>query len=126
MNLKRYFLLFASSTVSIIALLYGVSPSWFARTFLAITNLDAGVAHILRAIMGLYLAFGLFWSIAAFNAKFRDAAILTTIFFSGGLVSGRLLSLGIEGMPAPLLCLYLFMELGLVPVALWVYRLPDK
>jgi Na+-driven multidrug efflux pump len=124
-RIKKYYLVFAFAAVSVIALLYGVAPDWFARTFLDVPSLDADLAHILRAVMGLYLALGLFWLYAAFQDAYRNAAILTTIVFCAGLVSGRLLSLAIEGRPAPLLLLYAFMELALVPLGLWVLRRPD-
>ena len=123
MAIKKLFLIFAFLCVSMIALLYGVSPSWFATTFLAISALDPNIAHILRAVMGLYLALGLFWLYAAFHEKLRNTAILTTIIFSAGLVSGRLLSFLIDGKPSPLLLTYAVLELSLIPIAIFIYRL---
>lgn len=125
MHMKQAYLIFAFVAVSIIALLYGVSPDWFARTFLGVNALDANLAHILRAVMGLYLALGLFWLYAAFHRHLRDAAILMTVVFCAGLVSGRLISLVADGRPAPLLLLYVAMEFALVPLGLWVFRQPD-
>ncbi len=125
MNIKKYFLIFAFSAVWVIALLYGVSPLWFARTFLGVSELTLDVAHILRALMCLYLALGLFWLFSAFSARYRNAAVLTTLIFSGGLALGRVISLFADGQPSPILMLYLVMELVLVPVAYWVYRLPE-
>ncbi len=89
MKIKKYFLIFAFCAVSIIALLYGVSPRWFAVTFLGIPELDIDFAHILRSVMGLYLGFGLFWLFAAFSDRYRNAAVLTTVIFSAGLVVGK-------------------------------------
>ena len=123
MAFKKLFLIFAFICVSMIALLYGVSPSWFAATFLTISALDPNIAHILRAVMGLYLALGLFWLYAAFHEKLRNTAILTTIIFSAGLVSGRLLSFLIDGKPSPLLLTYAVLELSLIPIAIFIYRL---
>jgi hypothetical protein len=125
MKLKKYFLIFAFFAVSVIALLYGVSPNWFSRTFLDVQTLDRDVTHILRAVAGLYLALGCFWLYAAFDARFRNAAVLTTALFAGGLVAGRLVSLVLDGRPSPLLMLYAVIELGLVPIAIWVFRRPD-
>jgi hypothetical protein len=125
MQIKKLYLIFASCAVSIIALLYGVSPNWFARTFLDVRQLDADLAHILRAVMGLYIAFAIFWLFAAFHDGYRNPAILTTVVFCGGLVSGRLISLFAEGRPAPLLILYIFMEFALVPLGYWVFKRPD-
>ena len=125
MNIRQLFLVVAFVLVSVIALLYGVSPQWFGRTFLDLPQLDPNIAHILRAVMGLYIALGLFWLYAAFHAPFRNAAILTTAIFSGGLVAGRIVSLFNEGLPAPLLVFYIAAELLLAPVAWWVYRLDE-
>ena len=125
MNIKKIFLIIAFSLVSVIALLYGISPAWFARTFLDIPQLDHNIAHILRAVMGLYLALGLFWLYAAFHAPFRNVAVLTSALFAGGLVTGRLISLLADGAPAPLLIIYLLAELALAPLAYWIYIQDD-
>ncbi len=125
MHIKQAYLIFAFVAVSIIALLYGVSPDWFARSFLDVNDLDSDLAHILRAVMGLYIGLGLFWLYAAFHPRFRDAAIIMTIVFCAGLVSGRLISLVVDGRPAPLLLLYIAMEFALVPLGLWVFNQPD-
>jgi hypothetical protein len=125
MPIKKAYLIFAFVAVAIIALLYGVSPAWFARTLLDIPQIDVSAAHILRAVMGLYLALGLFWLYAAFHQPYRDVAVLTTILFCAGLVSGRLVSLLADGRPAPLLLLYVGMEFSLVPLGLWVLKRPE-
>ena len=125
MTIKKCFLLFAVLAVSIIALLYGVSPQWFAQTFLNVPVISLDVAHILRAVMCLYLALGLFWLFSAFSDKYRNAAVLTTVIFAGGLVSGRIISLFADGQPSPILVVYIAMELTLVPIAIWVFRLPE-
>jgi hypothetical protein len=67
MSLKKAFLMLAFAIVSIIALLYGIDPPWFARTFLGADDLNVSFAHILRAIMCLYLALGCFWLFSAFS-----------------------------------------------------------
>ena len=99
MKIKKAFLIAAFIIVSFIALLYGVNPQWFGRTFLNLPQLDPKIAHILR----LDLALGLFWLYSAFNQKYRNAAVLITMIFSGGLVTGRIISYFKEGQPAPLL-----------------------
>jgi len=126
MQIKKAFLIGAFVAVTIIALLYAVSPTWFAATFLGVTDLNLNFAHILRAIAGLYLALAAFWLYAAFNDKYRDAALLTTILFAGGLAAGRCVSLILDGQPAPVLLIYLAMEFAVVLVAYWVFRLPER
>ena len=125
MNLKKAFLILAFAMVSIIALLYGIDPRWFARTFLGVDDLSVNFAHILRAVMCLYLALGCFWLFSAFSDAHRDTAILTTILFAGGLVIGRVLSFIIDGQPAPLLILYAALEFKIVPIAWWIYARPE-
>ena len=125
MKIKQLFLILAFLVVSIIALLYGISPSWFARTFLNLPELSVDFAHIFRAVMTLYLGLGLFWLFSAFNEKYRNSAVLTTVIFAGGLVIGRILSLLVDGRPSTILLVYAALELALVPIALLVFRLHD-
>ena len=125
MKIKKAFLIAAFIIVSFIALLYGVNPQWFGRTFLNLPQLDPNIAHILRAVMCLYLALGLFWLYSAFNQKYRNVAVLTTMIFSGGLVTGRIISYFKEGQPAPLLIFYIAAEFALTPLAYWVFTLEE-
>jgi len=124
-DIKKKFLIFAFLAVVPIALAYGVSPNWFASTFLGIEALDMNIAHILRAVMCLYLGLGLFWLYSAFNENYRNPALVTIIVFTGGLVIGRLISLLADGQPAPILILYIGLEFVLVPLAFWVLRQPE-
>jgi hypothetical protein len=124
-NIKKWYLVFAFFSVVTIAALYAVNPVWFARTFLGMPELNRDFAHILRAVAGLYLALGAFWLYAAFHPPYRAVAVLTTALFAGGLLAGRLLSLVLDGWPSPLLVFYMVLELGLAPIALWVYRRAD-
>lgn len=125
MDLKKAYLVLACALVCVIALLYGVSPDWFSRTFLGIDNPGTSFAHILRAVMCLYIALGGFWLAAAFSPGLRNTAILTTMLFAGGLCAGRLVSFMIDGQPAPLLVFYAGLEFAILPIAYWLYRRPD-
>jgi uncharacterized protein DUF4345 len=125
MKIKQYFLILAFVVVSIIALAYGISPSWFASTFLDVNETSVDFAHILRAVMCLYLGLGVFWLFSAFSDKYRNTAVLTTIIFAGGLVIGRVFSFILDGQPSPLLIVYGILEILLVPVAYWVFVRPE-
>lgn len=125
MLIKKLFLLVAAATVAIIALLYGISPQWFAQTFLEMDSLDLNIAHILRAIMCLYLGLAAFWVYAAYHAPYRNTAVLTTMIFAGSLVTGRLISVIADGQPATLLIVYITMEFVFTPLAYWVFKLPE-
>jgi uncharacterized membrane protein len=104
MKLKKALLVTAFLTVSVIALLYGVSPQWFFESFLINSNSPSvDQAHILRAVMMLYLGLGLFWLYCAFTDKYRDAGVIVLAVFCGGLVTGRLLSVFVDGVPSPIL-----------------------
>ena len=126
MRTKSAYLIMVSVAVTIFALLGGTSPRWYAATFLGITDLNLNIAHILRALAGLYLALAAFWLYAAYHDKYRDAAILTAILFAGGLAAGRCVSLIADGQPAFMLMTYLAAEIGVVLVGYWVFRLPDR
>jgi len=125
MQIKKAFLIFSFVAVTIFGLLYGISPTWYAANFLGITDLNPNVAHILRAIAGLYLALAAVWLYAAFIDKYKDAAILTAILFAGGLAAGRCVSLIFDGQPAPVLLIYGAMEFAVVLVGYWVYTRPE-
>ena len=126
MILKKSLLILSFLTISTIALLYGVSPQWFFESFLIDSQAPTvDQSHILRAVMGLYIALGLFWLYAAFNNKFRDAGILVLAIFCGGLVTGRILSVIIDGLPSSIMIVYIFMELSLVPICVWLLRQED-
>ena len=123
MQLKKVLLILSFVTICIIALLYGISPQWFFDTFL-LTSQDPSIdqSHILRAVMRLYIALGFFWLYCAFSDKYRDSGIIVLAVFCGGLVAGRILSVIVDGIPSPILILYIFMELSLVPVCIWLMR----
>ena len=126
MQLKKGLLILSFFTISAIALLYGVSPEWFFGAFLVDSqppNIDQ--SHILRAVMMLYIALGLFWLWSAFSDKYRDAGLLVLCIFCGGLVAGRILSVVVDGVPSPILLLYIAMELGMVPICIWLLRRGD-
>jgi hypothetical protein len=126
MILKKGLLIISFVTITTIALLYGVSPQWFFQTFLVDSEAPiVDQSHILRAVMMLYITLGLFWLYCAFSAKFREVGIIVLALFCGGLVAGRILSVIIDGMPSPILILYIFMELSLVPACIWLLRRKD-
>ena len=87
--------------------------------------LNLNVAHILRVIMGLYLGFGLFWLFSAFHEKYRNTAVLTSMVFTASIACGRIISILIDGRPAPFLFFALFAELGLAFAAYWVFKRPE-
>ena len=108
-----------------IALLYGVAPHWFALKFLCVPELDIDLALISRAVICLYLALGLCRLFAAYSDKFRNTAVLTAGIFSAALMRGRIISFFVGGQSSPLLAHYISLVFVLVPVAYWVFKLPE-
>jgi hypothetical protein len=124
MTLKQVFLIGACASVIAVALCYGLAPSWFARAFLGIGELPTDIKHVLRAVMGLYLALGLYWGWAAFNREQADAAVVSILVFNAGLLAGRVVSIVADGMPAMIFLAYAAIEFTVLPVACWVLRRP--
>jgi len=77
---------------------------------------------MLRAITGLYVGFGVFLFICALSDKHRDTGLLSAIFFASGIFLGRLFSFVMDGRASDLLSFYAVLEVGLIPVAIWVYK----
>ena len=123
MQLKKGLLILAFVTICVIGLLYGVSPQWFFENLLANSQAPSiDQTHIMRAVMMLYIALGLFWLYSAFSDKYRDAGIVVLGVFCAGLVTGRIISVVVDGTPSPVLILYIVMELSLVPICIWLLK----
>ena len=93
-------------------ILYGFEP-----------NEPNGV-HIFRGVMGLYLATTGYWAIGARHARWRDGATMSAVLFMFGLAAGRAISLLIDGIPEPLLWVYLLLEIAFGAWGLAVLRKP--
>jgi len=127
MNLKKGLLIFSCFAVSSIGLLYGICPNWFFDTFLIDSQPPSiDQAHILRAVMMLYISLGLFWLYSAFSDKYQDAGIVVLGVFCAGLVSGRIISVIVDGIPSPLLIAYIAIELSMVPLCIWLLKRQDS
>ncbi len=124
-SIKKYYLILAALVTCAIGSVYGMYPEWFARHLLGMSAVDLNFIHVLRAFMGLYFAFALFWFLSAFSARHRNTAVLTTAVLIGGLAAGRTVSIILDGWPANLLTFYTGAEVVLALVALGIYRLPD-
>lgn len=123
MNLKKALLVLSFGTITVIGILYGVAPDWFFKSLLNAPQAPSiDQSHILRAVMMLYLALGGFWLYCAFSDRYRDAGVTVLAIFCGGLASGRILSIFVDGVPSTILLIYLGMELGLVPICIWLLK----
>lgn len=110
-NLQKILLLSAAIGLIPVAFSYGLIPEKSMGYLYDISVSEINLTHILRAVMGLYLAMVLFWLIGAFNTQIRQAAIYSLIIFMLGLAFGRIISLIVDGVPNSLLLIYLALEL---------------
>ena len=122
MNKQSLFLLAASVGLVPIALGYGAAPTISMPTLYQVDVDSVGAAHVLRAVMGLYLGMVVLWVTGAFNESMRLPALWSLIVFMLGLAAGRALSLVLDGMPSPLLLIYLLLEIGFGAVGLYLVR----
>ena len=122
MNKEQWFLCLAAVGLTPIALAYGLAP---AVTVPALYNIEVdavGTAHVFRAVMGLYFGMVVFWLLGIKQDALRSGALWSVAVFMLGLAAGRTVSLVLDGMPAPLLVLYLVLELGFGLVAVLLLR----
>ena len=110
-KLQKSLLLFVGIGLTPIALSYGLIPEKSLDYLFNISVSEINLAHIFRAVMGLYLALIVFWFIAAFNIQLRLAALYSLVVFMLGLAAGRILSVIVDGVPHWLLLVYLALEL---------------
>ena len=72
--------------------------------------------------MGLYLAMVVFWVMGARNDALKVPALYSVVVFMLGLAAGRAVSLVLDGMPNPLLAVYLLLEIGFGVVGLMLVK----
>jgi len=113
MKIRQIFLLITAIGLIPVALSYGLMPQKSLSYLFNISVSNTNGIHIFRAVMGLYLALALFWTIGAFKVQVRQAALYSLIVFTLGLAAGRLLSFVVDGMPHWLLVVYFLVELSL-------------
>ena len=111
MNKKSFFLIFVASGVFMISLSYGIVPDVTLSYLYGIEVDSINLSNIFRAVMGLYVAFVIFWITGAFNDSLKIPALWSLIIFMAGLASGRFLSLIIDGIPHPLFVLWMLLEI---------------
>ena len=112
MDKQSWFLVIAAAGLTPIALAYGAMPSASVPALYGVAVDNVSAAHIFRAVMGLYLAMAVFWLVGARRETLRLPALYSVIVFMLGLAAGRAFSLVVDGMPSPLLFVYLLLEIG--------------
>ncbi len=112
MTRESIFLLLAAVGLTPIALSYGLVPQASLSFLFDIQVSSINSMHIFRAVMGLYLALVIFWIAGARRDSLTLPALWSLTVFMLGLAAGRTVSIAVDGMPHPLLIVYLLLELG--------------
>jgi hypothetical protein len=99
-----------------VAVIYGFHPN----LLLEMDFLTHDEQNFAKAVMGLYLAFALFWAFGIMNKSYLKSAIVSNCIFMLGLALGRLLSVFIDGWPSAFFSLGIFGELILGLYGLFV------
>jgi hypothetical protein len=115
-------LLLSSVIVIAAAFVYGLSPSTVLPKLFDFQVQTPDLSNVFRAIMGLYLAFALFWIVGMLNPSLWKAATLSQVLFMGGLTLGRILSLLFDGVPSMLFALGTIGELILAVFGYYQFR----
>lgn len=112
MKKESVFLVVAAIGLTPIAMAYGVVPDMTLPFLYDVDVNNVSTAHVFRAVMGLYIAMIIFWLSGARREALTVPALWSVVVFMLGLAAGRAISLAVDGMPAPLLAVYLVLELG--------------
>lgn len=110
MDAERLFLLISAAGLTPIALSYGLTPAVMVPMLYGIEIDSVNVAHVFRAVMGLYLAMVVLWILGSRQDTLRRPALISVFVFMTGLAAGRVLSLVLDGMPGGIFILYLLLE----------------
>lgn len=116
--IKNLHLLLSSFIIIPIGLVYGFDPN-----LLFDINLNSVDEHnVFKAVMGLYIAFGILFILGIFNTKFWKSATITNVFLMFGLALGRIISLFSDGIPSTIFCVGILGEIVLGTFAIYQYN----
>ena len=118
----RLFLIICAVGLVPIALGYGAKPAASLEPLFGITVDKTNLAHILRAVMGLYFGMVVIWLWGAFDQSLTQPALVCCAVFMLGLAAGRLLSFILDGRPHWLLMVYAVLEIVCGIAAIYLYR----
>ncbi|HQX02968.1 MAG TPA: DUF4345 domain-containing protein [Flavobacterium sp.] len=104
------------------ALFYGLFPNVTLPVLFDFEVQSTDLKNVFRAILGLYLAFSALWVLGILKSDFWKMATLSNFIFMIGLVSGRMLSMVLDGIPSPAFSYGIIGELILAIFALYQYR----
>ena len=95
-SVKNLHLIIGSNIVIPAGLCYGLAPDWA----FGITDTSPTLHSVLKAVMGLYVAFALFWIVGIVKSNYWEPATWSSLLFMWGLVVGRIVAWILMGMSA--------------------------
>ena len=101
-KIKNLHLSISALIVFSIAFVYGLLPQQLLPNPFDFEHISTDLANILKATMGLYIAFALFWLLGIYNQKYWYTATVSNALFMLGLGFGRAISCTIDGLPSPI------------------------
>lgn len=81
-----------------VSFVYGGNPSSFLPYVFGFEVEALDLKNILRAIMGLYIAFGGYWILGILKPEHWYGATISNVLFMAGLAFGRLISTLFDGV----------------------------
>lgn len=96
--------------------------AFFPDTLFELNPKTTDEHNFYKAIMGLYVGFSVLWLMGIYNIKYLKTALLSNVIFMLGLGLGRLLSIGIDGVPTNAYVYGTLAELFLGVYGLWVLK----
>jgi len=115
---KHTHLAISSFVVFPVSLIYGFAPEVFFK--LSVNTIDE--QNILKAIMGIYIAFAILWVLGISKPKFWKIATVSNFIFMFGLAFGRIVSMIFDGIPSLLLLFGVVGELVLGCYGIYIYQ----
>jgi len=115
--LQKLLLSVMAVSLPAIGLFYGAAPDVSLTWMFGFDASDLNLRHIFRAMMGLYFAMVALWIAGVMQPNLRLPALWSMVAFTGGIGSGRLLSLLLDGMPHPLLIIWMVLEFAIAATA---------
>lgn len=97
-TLKKLHLGISAFIVISVSFVYGGNPSSFLPYVFGFEVEAVALKNILRATMGLYIAFGCYWVYGLMKPKYWRSATISNILFMGGLAAGRVISTIFDGV----------------------------
>ncbi len=100
------------------------APRYFAAQLDITLSSTSAIADLRAMYGGLSLGVGALFVLGLKNVAFRPAAIALATLTSAGLAVGRVITIGVDGMPGPLVLAFLGSEV--ISVALGVYLMQRR